>query len=125
MPISYLIDAEQALVYSRASGVVTEPETSMHYERIKLDPAFHPDYRQLCDLQEVSDLRTSREFLRNLAMSSIFARGTRRAIVATTDHYYGLARMMQTFSDLDGREVGVFRTEKEAREWLGLQEGEK
>ena len=120
MPIRYVIDPAHGLVYSQASGVLTEAETTAHYAAIKADPTFSPDYRQLCDLQQVSDLRITREFLRDLAMASIFNRGTRRALIATTDHYYGLGRMLQTFSDLDGREVSVFRTELEARTWLGV-----
>lgn len=120
MPITYEIDTNARVVYSEAFGVLTESETATHYDRISRDPAFHPDYRQLCDLQRVTELKASRDFLRNLAMTSIFDRGTRRAVVAPTDHYYGLARMLQAFSDLDGREVGVFRTEEEAREWLGV-----
>ncbi len=120
MPSSYFIDRSQQLVRSRAWGVLTELESHEHYRRLKMDPAFLPSFRQLCDLREVTELEASTTHLRDLAAQQVFASGSQRAFVAPTDLYFGLARMLQTFCDLEGSRIGVFRTMAEAEEWLEL-----
>lgn len=122
MPTTYVLCPSQRLVRSRAFGVLTEAESWAHYTGLSEDPEFHPTFRQLCDLSEVTELEASSQFLRDLARKSVFATGTRRAFVAPTALQFGLARMLQVFCDLEGSEVGVFLSEEEAEAWLGLND---
>lgn len=46
--------------------------------------------------------------------------GKRCAIVAPSDLYFGLMRMAAVYGERFGVETGVFRTEDEALEWLGV-----
>jgi len=47
----------------------------------------------------------------------------RVAVVASQDLTYGLARAYSAYAEQDGLEAGVFRTEREARDWLGGADG--
>ena len=120
MPVTYTIDPVLRLVRTRAEGVLTEPETSELYRRIKADPAFQPTFSQLCDLTVVDEIQTSATYLRELARQTIFAPGARRAFVTSQLFHYGLARMLQSFCELEGSEIGVFKSMAEAEQWLGL-----
>lgn len=120
MPISYRVEPAIRLIRSKASGVLTEGDSHTHYTQMSADPEFQPTYRQLCDLQDVTDIQLSTAFLQALALSPLFSKDSRRAFVAPTDLYFGLARMVQAFSELEGREAGVFRTVEEAETWLGI-----
>ncbi len=122
MPSSYVLDAPHHLVRSRAWGVLTELESHEHYLRLKMDPAFDPSFRQLCDLRDVTELQASTTHLQDLAAKRVFASGAQRAFVAPSDLYFGLARMLQAFCDVEGSTIGVFRTMPEAEEWLQLQQ---
>lgn len=119
MPIEYRVEPGSRIVRTIASGILTEAETMDLYARMRDDPAFEPGYRQLCDLQGVTGISASTEFLQTLAQVSIFSRTSRRAFVADGDLTFGLARMLQAFCEQEGRQVGVFRTLAEAERWLG------
>jgi hypothetical protein len=119
MPSSYTIDPAKRLVRTRTWGKLTEAETWAHYDKLRHDPAFQPTFRQVCDLREVIELEASTDFLKALAKQTVFARGTRRAYVVTSDLHFGLARMLAAYAEAEGSEIGVFRTMEEAEGWLG------
>ena len=58
-----------------------------------------------------------------VARVRIFAAGVRRAAIAPNDVEFGLARMFGTYAGSQGHLVEVFRTERGALEWLGLDGG--
>jgi hypothetical protein len=120
MPITYTVDPVLRMVFTRAEGILTETETSDVYRRIKEDPAFDPGFSQLCDLTVAEEIQTSAPYLRELARQSIFAKGARRAFVTSQLFHYGLARMLQSFCEIEGTEIGVFKSKEEAEAWLGL-----
>lgn len=121
MPLDFEIIPTLRLVRSRAWGVLTDSETMAHYNRIATDPAFDPTYSLLCDLRGVNHIEAAPQTLRDLARCSTFARGTRRAFVVYKDEHFGLARMLQTFCEMEGAEVGVYRSLVEAYEMLGIR----
>jgi hypothetical protein len=118
VPTNYKIRPELNLVLTRAHGVLTEEESWLHYEKLKNDPAFRPSFGQLCDLTDVTDLQASPAFLRRLATLAVFSPQARRAFVAPRPAHYGLARMLQAFSEFEGSVVGVFASIEEAEAWL-------
>lgn len=120
MPASYDLDPESRLVRSRVWGVIGNAETQAHYAKMKADGGFDPGFRQLCDLTDLDRLELTPDDLRALARLRVFAAGAKRAFVAPVDHHFGLARMLEVYSESEGSEVRVFRTRAEAEEWLGL-----
>ena len=120
MPADFRIEQEQRLIRTRAWGVLSDAETLTHYHEIAHHPAFDPSYSLLCDLRGVTFIEAAPHTLRDLARLSTFARGTRRAFIVSVDEHFGLARMLQAFCELQGTEVGVFRSLSEAHDWLGL-----
>lgn len=120
MPLDYEIVPDLALVRSRGWAILTDAETKAHYARIARDPAFQPAFSLLCDIRRVDKIEGARHTLRDLARCSTFARGTRRAFVVREDEQFGVARMLQAFCELEGAEVGVYRSLDEAYAMLGL-----
>jgi len=120
MPLDFVLDPAHRLVRSFVSGSISEAETRTHYNRMQKAPGFELTFRQLCDMRQATELHLSAAFLKELASRSIFAPGTRRAFVAPNDLHYGLSRMLQTFCEHEGSEVGVFRSMEEAEAWLSL-----
>ena len=117
MPADYRIDRSQRVVYSRAWGVLTYQELADNRAALFRDPAFEPDLAQLYDLTGVTDFEVSSMALLRHAMSSRFAPTARRAVVASRDETFGMARM---YSILIGREelIQVFRDRASAMRWL-------
>ncbi len=58
--------------------------------------------------------------MRHVAATPSFRGEQRRAIVASTDEQFGVARMFATFAALEGEVIEVFREWAPAVDWLGL-----
>jgi hypothetical protein len=125
MPAAYRLDLQQGIVLSKAVGRLTSADLLAHHERLRVDPAFRPTYRQLWDLTAVTDVAVPTETVWALARDPIFEPGVRRAIVAPANSavIYGLARMFATLRELQGERIMVFRTLPAAWTWLdGIEE---
>ena len=105
---------------SRLSGTVTEDEVDEHNRRLRADPLFDPNYRQLTDLREITDTKIGSGVVRDTARDQYFAPGTKRAFVANTDYTFGMARMFALHAESEGQTIAVFREIADAEEWLGL-----
>ena len=121
MPISYEIDPNQRLVISRLSGVVIDDEVRNHNERLRTDPQFDPNYRQLIDLTGITEVLVATPTVTAAAQDQYFTPGSRRAFVASTDTTFGLARMFALRAEAGGQTIEVFRDRKKAEEWLGIR----
>jgi len=121
MPASYQLDLENRLVRTRGWGVLTDPEVRDLYDRLRVDPDFEPSFQQLCDLREVTDLKTTADALRALARRPTFAQGVRRAFVVGREVDYGLSRLFQAYSEPQGSVIEVFREWEAAEAWLGMR----
>src|SRR5688500_15371689 len=122
MPASYEIDTERKLVLSRIWGAPTQEEILDHGRRLRADPCFQPDFRQLLDLTELKEIRISSERVRQAAHEQFFSPGVRRALVAHSDAAFGMARMYAIASEGSGQTIEVFREFDAAKAWLGVQE---
>jgi hypothetical protein len=122
MPASYAIDPEQKLVLSRIWGTPTEEEILDHGCRLRADPCFRPDFRQLLDMSELKQIQISHEKVRQAARDQFFSPGVRRALVAQSDAVFGMARMYAIASEGEGQTIEVFRDCSEAKVWLGVKE---
>ena len=61
--------------------------------------------------------------VRLVATPSIFAPGSRRAIIASEPIPlgYGYVRMFQTLRSQSGEDIKIFSTVEDAHRWLGLE----
>jgi len=120
LPVSYLIDQNQRLVFSRLSGTVTETEVHDHNRTLRKDPDFNPSYRQLVDCTGVTEILVGTATINAISRDQFFTPGTRRAFIATSDAAFGLARMFALRADGSGQTIEVFRERRVAEEWLGM-----
>lgn len=108
------------MVFSQATGALTDDDLFEHQRTLRADEAFDPGYHQLWDLRGVTEMRVSASTVRTLAEARSFRPGVRRAIVAGDDVGYGLSRMFQTLHEQSEEDVRIFRELTEARRWLDL-----
>lgn len=91
-----------------------------HNQRLRIDPLFDPNYRQLADMTGVTQVLVSAKTIAETAHDSFFSPGVRRAFVATGDGPFGMARMFALHAENLGQVIEVFRDRGAAEEWLGL-----
>jgi hypothetical protein len=120
MPATYVIDPNRKLVTSRLWGAVTEDEVHDHNQRLRTDPAFVADYRQLVDMTGLTEILVSTKMINQTAIDQFFAPGTSRAFVVSSDATFGMARMFALQSEGAGQTIEVFREMRKAEEWLGI-----
>lgn len=118
MPANYEIDAEQGVVRTRLWGVVTDHEVYEHNNRLRSDPKFNSDYRQLVDMSGITKAEVSAAMIADTAINQFFEPGSRRAIIASNDAVFGLARMFALRSESVGQTIPVYRERSSAEEWL-------
>lgn len=119
MPIDYTIDRERKLVHTRAWGILTAEEFLAYQDRLRDNPDFRPDFDQLAEFTEVTEMVIPPGAAEKIAASAPFAKGCRRAAVASSDFMFGMGRMYEAYSP-EGAAPTIFRTLEEARAWLKL-----
>jgi hypothetical protein len=125
MPIHYEIDNEKKLIRARAYGSLTDEDVFGYQRNIMLVPGIQ-EFDELLDMCDVSHVEVKSadrmDDLAAFAASSDHPRQSARfAIIAGDVLKYGLARMYQTYREMNPRStkvVGVFHTTQEAMEWL-------
>lgn len=120
MPCDYVIEVERQVVRATLSGPVTGRELRDLRERIAADPRFRPDHSLLIDLTNAVGTALTSADLQDLARTSTFARGARRAFVAPDPETFGLSRMFQTYREISGGQelTEIFRNMADAERWL-------
>ena len=127
MSVEYTYDEENNIMYTRFFGVVVEKDLGDQAEAVAADPRIKPELRELVDLSGIEDIQGDQKALETNIRIDIHhsekLAGMRTAIVAPTDLLYGFSRMYQSLVEVRNAPstVEVFRAEKEAREWLGLE----
>jgi hypothetical protein len=118
MPVSYTIDPARRMVVTRSSGVMTDADVIAIRAQFAADPAFDPQYAQLSDLRDLTDVALSASMIDAIASTSVFRPSTRRAFVAYTPFQFGIARMFAAVSEAHRQQVQVFRSMAEAESWV-------
>ena len=119
MPADYSIDPVRKIVTMRLFGLVRGHEGFDARERIVADPAYDSSYDELIDATGASGFDVSGATVRGAADSPLLSNDVRRAMVAVTDEAYGIFRMFQ--SAMDRPRLQVFRSRREAEEWLAAE----
>jgi hypothetical protein len=116
---SYKIDKERRLVMTIGTGVLTREDIQGHMDRLSADPDFDPDFFQLADFREITEVEIGPEDVRQFAQRVIYSSSSRRAFLVKNDLQFGLARMFEIYRELNGETgIRVFRTFDEAMEWI-------
>lgn len=119
MPAYFKIDKEHRLVMSTLSGVFTIEDALAHQENLRKHPDFDPSFSQLMDGTHLTRVELQRKDVQRLARDSIFSPDSRRALVASSDAAFGLARMFEAFRDTMGEKgIRVFRNLDDGLDWV-------
>jgi len=121
MSLSYTIDREQQVVRTRGWGSISASEVRDWISHLLADPLFDPCYRELSDLRSVTEVTVGSMELAEAAATPLFDACALRAVVATSDCVFGMARMFASFAERMGHQVRVFRCMDLAEAWLGLR----
>ena len=127
MPLTFRLDRKAHVIVAAAYGTLTDDQV-FDYQREISSRNDTIGYDELVDVTHVKEIAlpsTDRvRELAALAAGTDALRGSSRlAIVAPGDLAFALGRMFQTNRELDARsrrEVGVFRTTKEALAFLRI-----
>ena len=128
MSVEYTFDEENNVLYTRFFGVITADDLKVQAENVCSDPRIGPGVRELVDLSGIEEIGGSvqavEQNIRIDRQHSEKLAGLRTAIFAPTDLLFGFARIYQSLAEVQDAPatIEVFRTEKEAREWLGLED---
>ncbi len=131
MPLTYRIDVKHRIVIATASGTLSIDDLFVYQQ----DAWLHEEVRgfnELVDMRSVdvvnppsaAHLRSFSEFAASMDKS---VGESKLAIVAKGDLDFGLARMFQTFRELNPtskKKIQVFRLLSDALAYLGLSEAD-
>lgn len=102
-----------------AWGVLTFADALAHRDKLLADPDFDPNFSEISDFSDVTQVAISADELRQLAGRAVFAPRARRAFVAPADQKFGLGRMFVAHREMRGESgSAVFRSMEEALLWL-------
>lgn len=123
MPYSTEVIDEGRGILHIGSGIVSGEEILSSAQGIlkMVQEGLSPHYA-LTDLSKVTEFNVTSDEIRknadiNIAISR-YAPSVRVAIIAPSDHVYGIARMWQVHSNKTGWVSEIFRNTEEAKEWL-------
>lgn len=118
MPASFTIDLARRIVYSRGWGVLVDSDLRQTQHGLRETVGFEPDFSQLYDFSDVTEVRVTGEGLREMSRQSPFHRDARRAVVVDTDVAFGMVRVFQLAGDRETPEFQIFRDRESALRWL-------
>jgi hypothetical protein len=119
MPFFYKIDKERKLVMSTAAGELTKDEVRSLQDQLRKDPDFDPNFSQLSDLTHVTAMNITGAEMQELAERTAFSPKARRAVIASNDLPFGLARMFEQIREAKGDlGIRVFRKLEDALDWV-------
>lgn len=121
MPCDYLIDRQRHLVISTATDRFTFDEAKAHQEKLIADPDFDPKFNQLIDMRAVTVFDLTVEEAKTIARRNPFSPQSRRALVASSPHVFGMLRLAMAHHEMTpgASETSAFYDLDAAMAWLG------
>jgi len=125
MAYTYEVDPAHNLVRIKVSGQDTVFLNKKRIETIVKDPLWKPGYNVLVDFRDTAQYDLSSPDVEELAalhgsLGDRIGNG-KLAVVASSDIVYGVSRMWKTVTEGHTfMTTSIFRTIKEAEEWLGV-----
>jgi len=125
MPVSVDIDAGTNLITYTATGEVTIDEMTAAFESIFDHPGFHPGMHSLCEAKDAQFGEMTVADIHHLVTSlesNSERRGTgfRVALLVRGNAEFAVSSLFEMRTQSLPFEVQVFRSTREAREWLGI-----
>lgn len=125
MPVKYVINHSEGVVYTTAYGKLTDEDLVDFKLALQNDPEFIPGMKELSDLRSVEQFEVTSIGVRKFVlMDKINAEKSKEhilAIIAPEDSVYGTARMYQMMTEENNPNINIFRNIDEARKWLGIK----
>ena len=113
------------VVFTVFEGRVTNEELLDYQQRLAADPDFRPTMNHVIDTRGVTDVSVTALGVRIVATPSIFAPGSRRAIIASGANPLrygdGYLRMFEALRSQSGEDIKIFSTVEDVHRWLGLK----
>jgi hypothetical protein len=122
MSINYTVNTRQRIIITSASGDISLSDMQEHMQTVQNHPEIQPDYNHIFDLRKAGNFEITTSDVKQLAEFSYFNEQSKRAIVASSDLFYGMSRMYEIFKKDASVNVRVFRTYEEAKQWVGYQD---
>lgn len=129
MPIEYAISHDLDLCYARHVGKITLDDYLENWATYVADPDYRAGRPEILDLSRALLVDLGLEHARRL-LSEVNAQGggtpvrTVTSVWAPSDLAFGISRMYESLASMvDGIEVFVTRSEREALDRLGLTHG--
>jgi hypothetical protein len=120
MAVSYIIDSKQRIVFTQVVGVVDGPQLHTHQNRLRDDPCFQPEMRELMDCMGIKDAKLRTIVNSQLVRCSPWGKSARRAIIVPSPFAFCLLKIFQTMmSDAHG-EISIFYDVDSAKSWIGI-----
>ena len=122
MPAEYTIDREHNVVILRLTGVLTGSELLESQQLLGADPKFDPGMNEIVDGSGITDHQVDPTTIGQLATVNLFSKGSKRALVGSSDVAFDKARMFQSYAKHHGSAIRSFRKLSEALAWLQLKD---
>lgn len=119
-------DRQQKLVAGKLRFRISQNQVEEWFATFNRHPDYELGFDELWDLTEAEHIELPTGAMRSVVSKEAKARSVdgsaKAAIIVTSPLLIGLARMYQTFSEIEGTklEIELFETLESAREWLGL-----
>ena len=124
MAIEFKAYPERGYFLARYKGPITEEEIITAHEEFFKAEEWNPTLNALVDLSEVEFVENSNQAVRRVALffhevlTHAQARNLKTAIFANKDFTFGLARVYEAMTAFSPHTVQVFRSLKDAEDWL-------
>ena len=114
----FVVDPEKRLVAVKFGKKLTVADIERYSKRLRLNPAFQPDYSEIVDLTEVEvlDLQAD-DFLKLADKIDPFSPEAKRAFVVGNSVQNHAARMHKVLRTQ--RNIEIFNSVEEAEGWIG------
>jgi hypothetical protein len=104
MPWTYTINSELNVVFTKATGALTDDDLAVGARTAYQDPRFHSDLNGFFDYSGVTSWKVTTDFLASLAAKRRFSVTTKTAIFVQGSLSYGMTRIYQ------GSEATIMRS---------------
>ncbi len=128
MPANHHIDNEAKLIITTWEGEARDIEFIEALRKYQSDIQNHPDYiyyNEVVDFTKVGAVKLTTEGIKNIGVIASTTDNNeinrKLAIIVSSSLAYGLARMYEayrSFSKNAHKEIRIFKTEKDAFEWV-------
>ncbi len=118
MAITYSIDEKQGRVYSEYSEILDWNDFHSHYNGLRSDVTFRPDYPGLCDWRQLKEITVDYRGMYNIVSDCPWGAQSYWAIVVSKVFMFGMSRMFQNMLDKIHGTVQIFYDIHDAEAWL-------